>query len=1132
MKNISELLKYYISLFPENDLKLNCVLALILQSVKDKDKFITEAYLEEFSDVDKTIKNLSLNIDATIDKLRNGKTSDYPLNQFLSTFDEDLITADLFLKKSVTDSPEEIKDLIVRTENAEMDFVENRKKELANMLFGSKGKKTAPISQAKEQDKTLVPEEKNSTDTALTHSEEKDLFALMKKTEEIKAKLSSVVFGQNHAINALVTGLFKAEMIASSFENRDKPKATFLFAGPPGVGKTFLSEQAAKALGLPFLRLDMSNYSSHNAIEQIAGLSNSYTGSKKGELTGFVDDNPRCVILLDEIEKANLSVIHLLLQLLDAARLKDNYMSKEVSFTDAILILTTNAGKVMYEDEDINLSGVSAKSVLKAISSEISPMTGEPVFPAAICSRFSAGNVVMFNRMSADYLLQIAQNELEKNRVALSAHYDLELEISKKIPYALLFSSGVKVDARAIKGKSANFLYSEIFEALHLVNSKSNDYNVNDIKKIKIDVDCGDDRKIAELFDTLSDPNVLIFGDKQKTAKFISNVKSANCLVASTQEEAQRIIEENDLALILCDLGFDAREERTVLNIEDLSSAGNDFFEYALKFTSTPVYLLADDEKSLSTEEQETLYTHGAKGVVYTSRSPKEIDSTFAEIINAAYLQGKLLELGKSNKVLFYNAAQKMSDDNTAEIYLSSMKLITAIDADENDNVVTDLTKPNVRFTDVIGAKDAKEELRYFINFLKSPVKFMKNGVKPPKGILLYGPPGTGKTLLAKAMAGESDVTFISTEGNQFLKKYVGEGAASLHSVFKIARKYAPSILFIDEIDAFAKPRGGLAEESHTDDVLTAFLSEMDGFVSNPSRPVFVLAATNKSIRTDGKAEMDPAFIRRFDRKILVDLPSLEERKQFILMKIKKIKYNRLSEEQIETIANRSVGMSLADLDSVIEFAQRNVIRSSTFELTDEVLDDAFETVIGGEKRAWKDAEVLRTARHEAGHTVVSVLLGEIPEYLTIVSRGDHGGYMQRSSNEEKGVYTKHELMNMVAISLGGRAAEILYYGRDNGITTGSSADLAHATETLHAMITKYGMDETLLSIDNVSNYPNYANDVLKKVDKLLVNELERAISLLSDNKNAIDALVKKLLVQNSLKSCEIAEVLKDIIKQ
>lgn len=952
---------------------------------------------------------------------------------------------------------------------------------------------------------------------------------IVKRTDSIREILSKSVYGQDHAISAFASGYFQAELTAATQKHRDKPKATFLFAGPPGTGKTFLSEQVAQALKLPFRRFDMSEYSDKEANLEFAGSDKVYKNGSEGNVTGFVAKNPKCILLFDEVEKAHLNIIHLFLQILDAGRLRDNYTDEEVSFTDAIIIFTTNAGRQMYEDDSINLLTASRKSILQALSTDVNPITGSALFPPAICSRFAFGNVIMFNHMSASHLMQIADGEMRKQAKAIITKSNVKIELDERLPYAVIFSEGGKADARTIKGKSISFVYQELYELLRLVNSENNNYSVEELKSIKFELLLPENERVLALFERQEKPNVLVFADEDIGKKCASLIKSANVLVANDQEEALTILEKNDIAIIVCDLKCGQKgATANALSVEDTDSCGRDFFDYLTARGKGPLYVLAHDEKEISREEWFSLSKAGATGVLIMKGGAVSLDKAVIRETTKVFQHKNLFELGRANKVVTFKTLQQISEDGTeAKIVLFDFRLKTAVDAQDSHGVLDAVSKPNVHFSDVIGAKDAKDELTYFIEYLKNPAKFLRQGVKPPKGILLYGPPGTGKTLLAKAMAGESDVTFIRAEGNQFLKRYVGEGPQAVHDLFKTARKYAPSILFIDEIDAIGKNRGDSARD--TSDVLTSFLTEMDGFNVDIERPVFVLAATNFEVEQGTSRSLDPALLRRFDRRIYVELPNKEERIQFINYKISKIASHNLTAEQIENLAIRSTGSSLADLDSVFEMAIRDAIKAGCNTLTDAILEEAFERFTSGDIKKWAGDELLRTARHEAGHALVCWYAGEKPSYLTIVARASHGGYMQHDSHEDKGSYTKKELLDRVRTSLAGRCAEMVYYGDEDGISTGASGDLRHATQTITNMICYYGMDEKIgmssIDMEAVKRSPYYMQ-IITRVNEILQEQLEITKRIIQANKHAIDNLVTALLEENSLKQKEIDDIL------
>jgi len=373
-------------------------------------------------------------------------------------------------------------------------------------------------------------------------------------------------------------------------------------------------------------------------------------------------------------------------------------------------------------------------------------------------------------------------------------------------------------------------------------------------------------------------------------------------------------------------------------------------------------------------------------------------------------------------------------------------------------------------------------------------------------------------------MACEAGVAFIAAEGNQFLKQHVGEGAAHVHELFRTARKYAPAILFIDEIDAIGKERSGMAGTG--EDVLTAFLAEMDGFASDPTKPVFVLAATNFEVEAGSRKSLDPALMRRFDRRLYIDLPRKADRIRFLQLKREKNAALDISNGQIENIALRATGMSLADLDSVVELALRSAIREGSTKVTDSILEEAFETFNGGEEKKWDASLLERVAYHEAGHALLYWLAGETPAYLTIVARGNHGGYMQRTEQEGKALYTKEELLALIRTAMGGRAAEILRYGEKDGISTGAGSDLAAATQRAKRLVCYLGMDEEFGLAVMDPEEESMTREVRTAVNRVLRQQMDEALRLLRENQNKLEALVAMLLAKNQLNRREIEKVL------
>jgi cell division protease FtsH len=364
-----------------------------------------------------------------------------------------------------------------------------------------------------------------------------------------------------------------------------------------------------------------------------------------------------------------------------------------------------------------------------------------------------------------------------------------------------------------------------------------------------------------------------------------------------------------------------------------------------------------------------------------------------------------------------------------------------------------------VTFADVAGVDEAKEELREVVEFLKAPQKYGRLGARIPKGVLLVGPPGTGKTLLARAVAGEAGVTFLSTNGSEFVEMFVGVGAARVRDLFEQARANAPAIIFIDELDALGRARGayGIGGHDEKEQTLNQLLVEMDGF--DPSVGVIILAATNRP------EILDPALLRagRFDRQVLVDRPDKTGRVQILRVHSRKIKL--APDADLEKVAGLTPGFAGADLANLINEAALLATRRGADAVGMEDLSAAIERVVAGlekKNRLLNPAERQFVAHHEMGHALVAMALpGTDPVHkISIIPRGIGAlGYTIQRPTEDRFLMTREEMENKMAVLLGGRAAEMLIFGRPS---TGAADDLAKATDIARAIVTRYGMHNQL----------------------------------------------------------------------
>ena len=424
----------------------------------------------------------------------------------------------------------------------------------------------------------------------------------------------------------------------------------------------------------------------------------------------------------------------------------------------------------------------------------------------------------------------------------------------------------------------------------------------------------------------------------------------------------------------------------------------------------------------------------------------------------------------------------------------------------------------NVTFSDVAGLEGAKEEIVEIVEFLKNPSKYTELGAKIPKGALLVGPPGTGKTLLAKAVAGEAKVPFFSLSGSDFVEMFVGVGASRVRDLFKQAKEKSPAIIFIDEIDAIGRARGknnGFNSNDERENTLNQLLTEMDGFGTNSG--VIILAATNRADVLDG------ALMRagRFDRQIYVDMPDLNERQEIFEVHLKPLKLEKNLD--VSFLAKQTPGFSGADIANLCNEAALIAARNNKKKVEKQDFLDAVDRIIGGLEKKNKiitPSEKKAIAFHEAGHATISWLLEHAHPLVkvTIVPRGQSLGaawYLP----EERSITTTEQILDEMCSALGGRAAEQLIFGK---ISTGALSDLEKVTKQAYAMVSIYGLNE---KIGNISYFDSRGQDMFTKpysddrarvideeVSKMIEIQYERALKLLTDNKEKLSELAEKLL--------------------
>lgn len=442
-----------------------------------------------------------------------------------------------------------------------------------------------------------------------------------------------------------------------------------------------------------------------------------------------------------------------------------------------------------------------------------------------------------------------------------------------------------------------------------------------------------------------------------------------------------------------------------------------------------------------------------------------------------------------------------------------------------------------IRFSDVAGEDEAKENLAEIVDYLHNPKKYTDVGASMPKGVLLVGPPGTGKTMLAKAVAGEANVPFFSMSGSEFVEMFVGMGASKVRDLFKQAKEKAPCIVFIDEIDAIGKKRDGqIGGNDEREQTLNQLLTEMDGFEGNNG--VIILAATNRP------ESLDPALTRpgRFDRRVPVELPDLKGREAILQVHARKIKVS--DDVDFHTIARMAAGASGAELANIVNEAALRTVRAGRTIVTEADLEESVEVVIAGYQKknaVLSDKEKHVVAYHEIGHALVAAMQSHSApvQKITIIPRTSGAlGYTMQVEQGDKYLLTKEELENKIATFTGGRAAEEVIFGE---VTTGASNDIEQATKIARAMITQYGMnnDFDMVAMETRNNQylggdtsltcsPETQREIDRKVVELVKVQHEKARKILEENREKLDELAAFLYEKETITGDEFMSILQD----
>lgn len=904
--------------------------------------------------------------------------------------------------------------------------------------------------------------------------------------EDLEARLADVE-GQAYAVQAVKEYLFGI----NNRENARGVACLLTFIGPPAVGKTLMAERIAEALHRPFLRLDMSGFNDREVgLCDLFGVNKSYKSADKGNLTSFVEENPVSVVMLDEFEKAHVNVLNRFLQIFDRGEARDLFTEENVSFRNVIVIVTMNLGKELYDRtlSTYNLSNIPQSTVVRALQKEINPQTNAPYLSDALISRLTTGKIILFNNLRPEILYRTLIKEIAKTETFYGDKYGLEFQTDRDLLAKLIILGiGERADARTAINAVREFFAKNLVRLVEMDRAEKKKFTA-----VRCEIDeTTESPEAKKVFGSRNRARVLVCCRKAHKKIFRQYRSDKVEILFAGSAAGEEAVKSGDISMAILDA--EAEEADPAHLFGTLSG-----------LEVIPLYVYSPKANS----DVPLLYYLDRGAIDVFCGGPDSLSAWVEEILSGAELSDMAKTLARANKVVSFNASYSFEMPQTALLHITHLDIVLAQEAGDIEKFAAKREIPNVRFDDIYGAKDAKTELCGILDILRDQKRYLRKGLRIPRGILLEGDPGTGKTMLAKAFACEAQLPFIHRNASEFKQKWQGEGARMMRELFAVARKYAPAVLFIDEIDAIAKAREETINEGSTE-ALNALLSEMDGFSDTSSTPVFLIAATNFNFKK-GETRLDPALLRRFDRKIHIDLPDLDARKQYLSDRISEYR-NEISVRMIENLAKRSVGWSFGELDNVLQNALREAYSGDERPITDVLLNEAFEKYADGESKRRDENEMRQTAIHEAGHAVVAAKLGLMPSYATIGARGGYGGYVYYG-DESVTVLSREACLDRIAVMAAGREAEAAVYG-EAGITSGASGDIRSATELATNMVCEFGMDET---------FPVYINEsgrssprVLRRVTEIVKSQCLRARSILQENhekvRNVADALLEKV---------------------
>jgi len=952
----------------------------------------------------------------------------------------------------------------------------------------------------------------------------------------IQNMLSRKVVGQANAVQQIADAVFQAKI--SAREEEGSPRIVLLFLGPPGVGKTYTAQLLAEALKGGdeggFLRLDMSAYADHEGFRGLVGFEPSYQGARCGILTDFAKEHPLGLILIDEVEKSHSSVQNLLLQILDYGNLEDKFSREKISFSGNIVVFTTNLGRELYSTSLGGSAGAAEESasrpaVLEALTGAIHPLTGRPALAPELVSRLAKGYPILFGHLTPAALEEITALALNELSVELESQLGLRMQpVDERMMTLLIQRLGPDLDARRLMAGVPLM----IKDALRTVFSEHREELFGKqgrwgrVRTLVLGLPTGAGLEKLDQMYAGGESFLLISAesDKEKVGGRFPELAWS----FAGKDDFKEILRRSSIDVVLFDLGVGEGESLS----GNRSQAAGMLREIRQVKADLPVYLFSSRPISggnLEKARDRLVRDSGSRG--FLPGRPEEweqgAEGTLGRIRRSILRERYLREAFRTRKTASFQWEVSFStDDKEGSLTLrpSDFHNRTVVASKDRTARLTFTGIPAERFENVAGAGEAKRRLGEILGWMRKPELLRNLGIRPPSGILFEGPPGNGKTLLARATAGEAGLPFFAVSATDFASKWVGESEDNIRELFERAAMYAPSILFIDEIDAIGGQRGSTAS-SVNDSMLNQLLVSMDGF-SGRDRPVFFLAATNRA------DILDPALKRpgRFDLVINVGDLNVEARLELLRIKTQQLPLGE--DVDLEAVARITMGLSGAQLARVIQEAAILALRQALevngeteILVTMELFREAVTNVRYGlrmEGALPPETEMRRTAVHEAGHALIGELErpGSVHQ-ATVLPRGRALGFVESLPENEFSSITISDIRSRIRTALAGRGAEILVFGPEE-VSAGCSQDLSVATRIAVLAVSHYGMSSKVgpLSMPALRELlPSGASVsvIQEEVESMLRLEETRVQEILEKHREQLETVAKLLVERESV---------------